>query len=68
MNNWIRFNDPSKGEVELVEIEGVEFVKDFMELLVPGKTVHQHVEEIKSLELLDDDIIICAYPKCGIYE
>ena len=37
------------------------------ELFLGGRTFKEQIEGINSLSIRDDDIIVCAFPKCGNY-
>lgn len=67
MADCIRYNDPSKGPFKTRVVEGMVFMEDLMKRELQGKPVEEHIEDIKNMAIRDDDIIICAYPKCGKY-
>ena len=49
--------------IEMVEVEGVWF-PTFFERDRPMK---EQLERVRALELREDDVILCAYPKSGEY-
>ena len=67
MTSILRHNDPAKGAIEFVDIEGMVTTPLTEELFLGGRTFKDQIEGIKSLSIRDDDIIVCAFPKCGNY-
>jgi len=67
MNSIFHYNDPTKGDVRYNAIEDWLFPKPAIDLFLKGRTFEQQVTDIKNLALKDDDIIVCAFAKCGIY-
>ena len=65
MTEIFRYNDPSKGDMELVEVEGFTFVADGVKLFFKDKTLKEQIEDVKSLAIRDDDMFVCAFAKCG---
>lgn len=65
MAELIRYNDTSKGPVESRVVEGMFIVEDLVKLFLPDKTIEEHIENIRNLAMRDDDIVVCAYAKCG---
>ena len=45
----------------LVEVDGIGFPKVFQ----TNRPMKEQIECIKSLEMREDDVLICAFPKCG---
>lgn len=45
-------------------IGGLEMPK-WLSKHVFGKSLKEHVEEIKAMEIRDNDVLVCAYGKCG---
>lgn len=61
----IRYNDPSKGAMECEIVEGMCFPTLVHKTYLQNKSMEEHVKCVKALELKVDDIVVCAYPKCG---
>ena len=67
MTSILRHNDPAKGAIEFVDVGGMVTTPLTEELFLGGRTFKEQIEGIKSLSIRDDDIIVCAFPKCGNY-
>jgi len=67
MDSIFRHNDPSKGPMKTVEVENWKIPEIAIDMFLQGRSFQQQIDGIKDLALRDDDIIVCAYAKCGKY-
>ena len=45
-----------------VEVKGVKFPKRFE----TSRPMKEHIERIRAMDMRDDDVILCAYPRSGM--
>ena len=68
MDDIFRHNDPTKGAIiESQEVEGWVLPQMAIDTFLKGRTMQQQLDDIKNLALRDDDIIVCAFAKCGMF-
>jgi len=67
MTEIFRYMDPDKGDMEMVEVEGLKVHADGVKMFLNDKSLKEHVEDLKNLTVRHDDIYVCAYAKCGKY-
>jgi len=68
MDDIFRHNDPTKGAIiESQEVEGWVLPQMAIDTFLKGRTMQQQMDDIKNLALRDDDIIVCAFAKCGMF-
>ena len=65
MDAIFRHNDPTKGVMETIEVEGMVNFPLAIDMFLNGRTFQQQIDGVKSLPLKDNDVIVCAYAKCG---
>lgn len=65
MSDMVKRNDPSQGELTVVSVEGLCLIQEIHELIIPNKTIQQHLDDVKSMNVREDDLFICCYAKCG---
>ncbi|XP_050404865.1 sulfotransferase 1B1 isoform X2 [Patella vulgata] len=61
----IIFTDKSGNEFKTIELDGVPIPAFPEERL--GKSHSEHFRKLKEMNIRDDDVIICAYPKAGTH-
>lgn len=49
-----------------IECEGIVINKPFEDAFL-HKPLKEHIKQVKAMEIRDDDILICASMKCGMY-
>lgn len=45
-------------------VDGMEMPKSVSQLLL-GKSLKEHVDQMKCMEIRDDDLLVCAFAKSG---
>ena len=65
MDAIFRHNDPTKGVMETIEVEGMVTFPLAIDMFLNGRTFQQQIDGVKSLPLNDNDVVVCAYAKCG---
>ncbi|KAL3841825.1 hypothetical protein ACJMK2_019924 [Sinanodonta woodiana] len=53
--------------IPVVEVDGVKWPLPFIQHLVPGGNILEHLDMIKNMAIQDDDIMLCTYPKSGTH-
>lgn len=67
MTDTFVYKDPSKGKHNATSIEGMYILPEMTDLFLHnGKAMLEHIEDIKSMTLRNDDVFICAYQKSAI--
>lgn len=67
MTSYLRYNDSSKGPVKTRSVQGMNFVEDMLKRVLSDESVEEHIEGVKNFSIRDDDILLCAYAKCGMF-
>lgn len=58
-------NDPSKGPFKTRRIDGMNILEDIVQFFLGDESIEDHINGVKAMSIRDDDIIVCAFEKCG---
>lgn len=55
----------ASSDPQMEEVEGVFLFEEIVQRAL-GKSLKEHAKEVKAMDLREDDIFICSFPKSGM--